>query len=75
MCKAWTTEGLTSPGIVAGLQQGWDGGDVVGQYTHSWSMVLHEYRLIRKDRQGRRGEAVMLCAKSLLHGMKMDVSL
>lgn len=28
MCKAWTTEGLTSPVVVAGLQQDWDGGDM-----------------------------------------------
>lgn len=40
---------------------------MVGCCTHNWSMVLDEYRLIRKDRQGRRREAVMLCAKELFH--------
>lgn len=35
--------------------------------THNWTMVLDEYRLFRKDRQGRRGEAVTLCAKELFN--------
>lgn len=40
---------------------------MVGCCTHNQSMVLDEYRMIRKDRQGRRREAVTLSAKELFH--------
>lgn len=40
--------------------------------TQNRTMVLDKYKLIRKDRQGRRGEAVVLCAKELFNSVDLQ---
>ena len=51
------TAQMENYGLIAITETWWD-------ELHDWSAVIDGYKLFRRDRQGRRGGGVALCAKT-----------
>jgi len=59
---------LRSYDIIGIMEAWWDS-------SHDWTIDVGEYRLFRKDRQGRRGGGVTLYVKDHLECMELHLGL
>jgi len=55
-------------GMIGIMEMGWDS-------SYDWSIGMGEYRLFRKDRQGRRGGGVALYVKDQLECMELRLGM